>query len=74
MNCPKCEREMETGFLQWDAGACITWSGTLLPMGLSYWKKDAEQIQSTSGFGVSAIPAQICRTCKILIGDYSDHD
>lgn len=70
MKCPKCSRDMEAGYLQWEATESISWVGKLLPLGLSYWKKDAEIIQSKSGIGVNAIPAHICKPCKLLLGDY----
>lgn len=62
---------MEAGYLQWEATESITWVDKLLPLGMSCWRKDAEIIQSRSGIGVNAIPAHICRQCKLLLGDYS---
>ncbi len=71
MLCPKCGKEMTPGFLQSDVRVGITWVSKLLPMGLGYWKKDAEPVSEELGVGVTAIPAHICKGCKLLLGDYS---
>lgn len=71
MKCPKCGYEMIPGFLQSDAAVGITWVSKLLPMGLGYWKKDAELVSDEIGIGVTAIPTHICKRCKLLLGDYS---
>lgn len=74
MKCPKCGKEMEAGFLQWDSTDCITWVSKLLPLGFSYWKKDAELIHGTTGIGVNAIPTHICKHCKLLLGEYGQKE
>ena len=71
MKCPKCGKEMEAGFLQTDHRETITWVSKLLPMGLGYWKKDAQIVSDSLGVGVNAVPANICKQCKLLLGDYS---
>jgi hypothetical protein len=70
MKCPKCSKDMEVGYLQWDYKESVTWVSGLLPLGLTYWKKDSELIQGTEGIGVNAIPSHICRQCKILLSEY----
>ncbi len=71
MKCPKCGKDMEPGFLQSDTKVGITWVSKLLPLGLGYWKNDAESVSSDSCMGVTAIPTHICKQCKLLLGDYS---
>lgn len=71
MVCPKCNREMDAGYLQSDNNVGITWVSKLLPMGLGYWKKDAELVSAEQGIGITAIPTHICKHCKLLLGDYS---
>lgn len=74
MKCPKCGNEMIAGFLQSDTNVGITWVSKLLPMGLGYWKKDAELVSDELGIGVTAIPTHICKQCKLLLGDYSQKE
>lgn len=71
MKCPKCGKEMESGFLQTDFREVITWVSKLMPLGLGYWKKDAQIVSEDMAFGVTAIPTHICKHCKLLLGDYS---
>ncbi len=71
MKCPKCGNEITSGYLQSDNKVGITWVSQLLPMGLAYWKKDAELVSEELSVGVNAIPAHICKRCKLLLGDYS---
>lgn len=71
MKCPKCGRDMSAGFLQTDSREVITWVSKLMPLGLGYWKKDAQIVSDDTPFGVTAIPTHICKHCKLLLGDYS---
>ena len=71
MKCPKCNAEMEQGFLQSDMDSSITWVKKLLPLGLGFWKKDSEVVSEILGSGISAVPAHICKRCKLFLGDYS---
>ncbi len=71
MLCPKCGKEMEAGFLQCSYDSSITWVSKLLPMGVGYWKQDAQIISGQLGVGVTAVPAQICKQCQIVVSDYS---
>ena len=72
MNCPKCGKEMISGFLQSDAKVGITWVSKILPMGLAYWMQDAELVSDDLAIGVMGIPTHICKNCKLLLGDYSN--
>ncbi len=71
MLCPKRGKEMTAGYLQSDHKTTIAWVREVLPLGLGYWRKDTELISREQGIGVTAIPAQICKECKLLVGDYS---
>jgi len=71
MKCPKCGNDMTAGFLQSDAKVGMTWVSKLLPVGLGYWKNDSELVSEELTVGVAAIPAHICKNCKLLLGDYS---
>ena len=72
MKCPKCNSDMESGFLQWNSEKSLTWTPKLLPLGLGYWNSDSQAIQTSTGIGVNAIPCQICKHCSIFIGDYAE--
>ena len=71
MKCPKCSAEMEPGFLQSDMDSSITWVKKVLPFGLGSWKKDSEIVSEMLDSGISAVPACICKRCKLVLGDYS---
>ena len=71
MKCLKCGREMETGFLQSGMDSSICWVSKLLPFGVGYWKNDAEIVSEILDHGITAIPAHICKHCKLILGDYS---
>lgn len=72
MKCPKCQCEMESGFLQSESStAVISWVSKLLPMRLGFWQKDALVVSEELAFGSNAIPTHICKHCKLLLGDYS---
>ena len=62
---------MTAGFLQSDAKVGMTWVSKLLPMGMGYWKNDSELVSEELAVGVCAIPTHICKSCKLLLGDYS---
>ena len=72
MNCPKCGKEMEEGYLQSDWKESIGWVSKLLPFGLGYWKKDGINVSKPMPVGVNAVPTHICKNCKIFVGDYSE--
>ena len=74
MKCPKCNAEMEKGVLQCDMDSNITWVSKLLPLGLAYWSKDAQVVSEPLGPGVSAVPAYICKSCKLFVGDYQQKE
>ena len=71
MKCPKCGREMETGFLQCDMDSTIYWVKKLTPLGLGYWKKDTEIVSEPLNYSQNAMPSSICKQCRLVIGDYS---
>ena len=71
MKCPKCGGEMESGFLQCDMDSSIYWVKKLMPFGLGYWKKDTEIVSEVLNHRQNAIPACICKQCRVVIGDYS---
>lgn len=71
MLCPNCKREMVAGFLQSDAKVGITWVEHLLPLGLSYWKASSIPVSTDACVGVTAVPAHICKECRLFIGDYN---
>lgn len=72
MKCPKCGREMEEGYLQCHGDSSINWVSKVWPFGLGYWKKDGINVAQPMSVGVNAVPAHICKSCKIFVGDYSD--
>ena len=74
MKCPKCQAEMEAGFLQTDMRNDIAWVNKLRPFGLGYWSKDAIIVSSDLNVGLTAVPTHICKRCKLLLGDYSHMD
>ena len=74
MKCPKCNAEMEKGFLQCDMDSNITWVPKLLPFGLGYWSKEAQVVSEQLDHSNSAVPAYICKRCKLLVGDYSQKE
>ena len=71
MKCPKCGREMETGFLQCNMDSTICWVRKLMPFGLGYWKNDTEIVSEPLNHSQNAMPAFICKQCRLVIGDYS---
>ncbi len=72
MKCPKCNAEMEEGYLQSNWESSISWVSKVLPFGLGYWKKDGVNVAHQLSVGVYGTPAHICKSCKIFVGDYSD--
>ncbi len=74
MKCPKCGNEMAAGFLQCSQESTIAWVSKLLPLGMGYWKADSEIVSTALGTGTPAIPAHICKSCKLLVGDYSEKE
>lgn len=72
MNCPKCNQVMEEGFLQSDSRSSISWVSKLLPFGMGFLKSDAKVVSSDTVVGINSLPAHICKSCKLLIADYSD--
>lgn len=74
MKCPKCGREMEEGFLQGNWEHNIEWVSKILPFGLGFWKSDGISVSQQKSVGVTAVPAHICKSCKIFVGDYSEND
>lgn len=71
VNCPKCDREMEAGYLQSDVKVGITWVSKPMPFGLGWWKKDAVTVSDEIAFGLSGVPTYICKSCKVFFGDFS---
>ena len=74
MNCSRCGKEMEAGFLQTDVRSPICYVSKLLPLGLGSWKKDAQDVSQLTAAGVQALPAHICKNCKLIVADYSGKD
>lgn len=73
MKCPKCGREMEKGYVQWEASDNLAWVPKLLPLGLAYWKNDAEVLwPSADAISVNAAHASICKICRKVILDYGE--
>ena len=76
VKCPKCGKEMETGFM-------INRSGYQVA---SYWTKEKDRTILTlvkdkvklKGFDItrfaSNFPAHICKTDRLLVVDYSSPD
>lgn len=64
MNCPKCGREMEAGYLQSDIKVGITWVNKPMPLGLGWWKKDAVTVSDEIALGLSGVPTHICKSCN----------
>lgn len=73
MLCPKCGREMAAGYLQSGPTTDITWVSKLLPAGLGYWRSDSLPVSCGLKPGIQAVPAHICKTCRIFLGDYSQN-
>ncbi|MBR6825891.1 MAG: hypothetical protein IKM59_05010 [Oscillospiraceae bacterium] len=71
MNCPKCGKEMEPGFLQSDMKVGITWVSKPVAFGLGWFKKDSVTVSAETTPGLSTVPTHICKTCKLFFGDYS---
>ncbi len=71
MKCPKCGVEMEKGYLQCQDSS-INWVSKVMPFGLGYWKSDGINVAQAMKVGVNAVPAHICKTCKVFVGDYSE--
>lgn len=66
---------METGYLQSTGRLSnIVWVDKLLPLGISSWMNDAEPVAEEFKFGTMAIPAYICKKCKLLLGDYATNN
>ncbi len=65
---------MTAGFLQCDSDSTITWVSRLLPLGLGYWKGEAQTVSQELGVGTNAVPAHICKSCKLLLADYSGRE
>ena len=72
MLCPKCKREMETGYIHSSKNSIIVWVDKLAPLSLSYWHSDAEPVSEEFKLGTNAVPTHICKHCKLLLGDYSN--
>lgn len=68
MKCPQCEGEMEKGFIQ--GGNMITW--VRKKHKLSLLPKEGEIILGQDAVFGACITADICKTCKKVIVDYSD--
>lgn len=74
MNCPKCGCEMECGYLQSDHRTGISFVSKLLPFGMGFLQKDALPVAWEMKPGINALPASICRSCRLLIADYSEKE
>lgn len=73
MKCPKCSREMEPGFVQWEFNDNLTWVPKVFPLGLAYWKNDAEILwPNADNIGVNAVPAGICKRCRTVTMEYGE--
>ena len=68
MNCPKCGKLMEDGFVQ--AGARAVWVRKKHLVSLLPKKGEVELAQNLLGY--CAIPATICKECKTVLMDYSE--
>ena len=71
MKCPNCGGEMTAGFLQADSTADILWTQKLAPSILNLWKQETEIVSYDTGAMTNAVPAHICKRCRIFVGDYS---
>lgn len=71
MNCPKCGRGMEEGYLQVDDRSGMTWVKKILPLGLGFWRSDSVYISNSGNIGVEGVKTSICKHCKIFVGDYN---
>ena len=74
MNCPKCGREMESGYLQSDMKVGITWVKKPMVFGLSWFRMDSVTVSDEATPYLATVPTCICKTCKIFVGDYSNKD
>ena len=72
MKCPKCGRDMENGFLQSNGVTSpVIWVPKLRPLGFGAFSWDAQTVSYPIGAGTNALPACICRACKMIVADYS---
>lgn len=64
MKCPKCEREMKQGYLQGGTNSIL-------------WVEKPHEwlLEPKKGeifFNKVFVPAYICKSCKMLLSDYSE--
>lgn len=75
MNCPKCGKEMDPGYLQSDMKVGITWVKKPKAFGLGLFSKDSVTVsEDFSTPYLATVPTHICKTCKIFVGDYSNKE
>lgn len=79
MNCPICGREMEQGELRTSDAPGLFF----MPLGTKLWKSlfvQKSKVEEQGGivldgpyvtsFHETAVPAQVCRSCKKIVIDY----
>lgn len=71
MKCPKCGREMVSGFLHCNRDSTMYWVSKILPFGLAFWKDDTVLVSERLING-SSLPTFICKECKVLVSDYGE--
>ena len=71
MKCPKCGREMEDGFLEWQNRDNLAWVPKL---GLFASLKDGAELlwPTIETFTKSGSRAYICRVCKHVLMEYGE--
>ena len=74
MKCPKCQKEMEAGFLQTGAKSVIYWADKVRPLNLSYMSKNAFVVSDEMRLGSNAVPSNICKACRLILSDYSQKE
>ena len=70
MTCPFCHEEMEKGFLQ--SGSIMVW--VKKKHYLSLLPKTGEVMLDRRYLSNCALPSWICRKCRKVITEYTDHD
>lgn len=70
MNCPYCNKEMESGYIQCRDG--VTWTPKKqLVAALSFLGKGSISLENGAADNSSTVYAYKCGTCKKVVIDYS---
>ena len=70
MNCPYCNKEMESGYIQCRDG--VTWTPKKqLVAALSFFGKGSISLENGAADNSSTVYAYKCGTCKKVVIDYS---